>query len=204
MHITVLGASGATGRQLTEQALTRGHTVVALARDPRRVSLQDNPDLTILQADVFDPASIARAIRPETVLVSGLGVAKGSHGTLEAGARAVVAAQPDRIIWLGAFGTGASAEIAGPLTRWVLRRVMGKELDDKVAADLAVIAAGGTVFHAGPLTNGNLGDWTVAGLPTVTRRVFPATISRATVASAMLAEAETPTSVGSTVVPSNR
>jgi hypothetical protein len=33
-RVLILGATGGTGRQLVEQALERGHTVTALARDP--------------------------------------------------------------------------------------------------------------------------------------------------------------------------
>ncbi|MDJ0392433.1 SDR family oxidoreductase [Rhodococcus sp. G-MC3] len=202
MHITVLGASGATGRHLTEHALERGHTVVAIARNTDRIDLPDSPGLTKVSGDVFDAASIVRAVMPGTILISGLGVAMGSRGTLEAGARAAVDARPDRIIWLGAYGTGSSAAAAGPLTRWVLRRVMGKELGDKVAADSTVIRAGGTVFHAGPLTDKPL---TVPGrtvdLADAPHRVFPATISRASVAAAMITEAESTTHPGATVVP---
>ncbi|MCW2295476.1 NAD(P)-dependent oxidoreductase [Rhodococcus erythropolis] len=205
MHITILGATGATGRHLTEQALERGHTVVALARDPGRITLSDSTNLTTVAADVFDASSIAHAIVPGTTVISGLGVTKGAAGTLEAGARAVIDAQPDRIIWLGAYGTGASADAAGPLTRWLLRTVMGNELSDKVSADSAVIRAGGTVFHAGPLTNKALtSGWRVAGLHAVPHRPFPATISRATVAAAMLSEAETHKFPGVTVVPQKR
>lgn len=205
MHITILGATGATGRHLTEQALERGHTVVALARDPARITLPNSTNLTTVAADVFNASSIAHAIVPGTTVISGLGVAKDASGTLEAGARAVIDAHPDRIIWLGAYGTGASADAAGPLTRWLLRRVMGNELSDKVTADSAVIRDGGTVFHAGPLTNKGLAsDWKVAGLHAVPRRLFPATISRATVAAAMLTEAETSKFLGMTVVPLTR
>jgi uncharacterized protein len=35
MQLTILAASGDTGRELTRQALDRGHTVIAIARTPR-------------------------------------------------------------------------------------------------------------------------------------------------------------------------
>jgi len=36
MRIAVLAASGSTGYQLAAQSLDRGHSVLALARDPAR------------------------------------------------------------------------------------------------------------------------------------------------------------------------
>ncbi|KUL40041.1 hypothetical protein ADL15_08330 [Actinoplanes awajinensis subsp. mycoplanecinus] len=120
-----------------------------------------------------------------------LGSPASAMGTLEAGAVAAVASGVPRIIWLGAYGTGRSAERAGGVTRAILRLVLGAEVPDKVAADSAILAAGGTVFHAGPLAPGPPAHRTVA-LDAVPRRVFPSRISRAAVAAAMLDEAVTP------------
>jgi hypothetical protein len=79
---------------------------------------------------------------------------------------------------------------------------MRAELGDKVAADTAVLDAGGTVFHAGPFSDGAPGPArrTVA-LRDLPRRAFPARVSRATVAAAMLDEAESPRFAGTTAVP---
>jgi hypothetical protein len=40
----------------------------------------------------------------------------------------VISAQPEHIIWIGAFGTGASAAAAGPLTRNMLKLFLRAEL----------------------------------------------------------------------------
>jgi putative NADH-flavin reductase len=118
MRITVLGATGGTGRYLVTRALERGHQVDAIVRDPGRAALPADPRLTIHQGDVHDAAFVAAAIAPGSVVVSGLGVrSKKEAGTLTAGAQAVVAARPARIVWLGA------------------------EYHDKVAADAAVLEA---------------------------------------------------------------
>jgi len=202
MRLTVLAATGATGRELTRQALERGHTVVALARRPERIA-GDSDRLLRAAVDVTDPASVAAAVGPGAVVLSGLGVAGGdAPGVLAAGARAVLATGPARVIWLGALGTGASARAAGRLTRALLRLLMRAELGDKVAADTAVLDAGGTVFHAGPFSDGAPGPArrTVA-LQDLPRRAFPARVSRATVAAAMLDEAESPRFAGTTAVP---
>lgn len=192
MHIAVLAASGATGHHLAIQALDRGHTVTGIARKPAAVSLPPSAHLRLAAADVHDPESIARAVQGVDVVVSGLGVVRGGPtGTLLAGARALIAAGVPRIIWLGAFGTGPSAQAAGGLTRGLLRLILGAELPDKTAADAAILAVGGTVFHAGPLGNGLLSEsYRVLELDQVPHRLLPAGISRATVASAMIDEAE--------------
>ena len=203
MNIVVLGATGATGSELTRQALKRGHTVTAVARHPDRIELPDQAALTKSAGDVFDPDSIARAIGPDSIVVSGLGITKGGRGdVLEAGATAVIEARPRRVVWLGAYGTGVSADAAGRLTRAVLGLALKSELADKIAADTAVLDAGGTVFHSGPLKNGGI-DMTrrTLALPVVPRRLFPARITRATVAAAMLDEAESDTPTVGVVVP---
>ncbi|WP_248704754.1 NAD(P)-dependent oxidoreductase [Curtobacterium sp. MWU13-2055] len=192
LQITVLGASGATGLQLVRQALDRGHTVVAVARRPERIDVPDGERLLRRAGDVTDPDSIAEALRDSTIVVSGLGVVGGERGgVLSAGARAVIAARPERMVWLGAFGTGPSAASAGPLTRSLLRVVLRAEIEDKVRADALVLGAGGSVVHAGPLSN-RPESASPRGvlLSQVPRRLFPASISRASVASVMLDAAQ--------------
>jgi uncharacterized protein len=205
MQLTILAAAGATGRELTRQALQRGHTVTAIARTPGRVAVPDSAQLTRIAADVRDPDSIKAALRDSRIVLSGLGVADGDlPGTLTAGARAVTEAHPQRIIWLGAIGTGLSAQAGGMVVRSIFR-VMRAKLDDKVTADTTVLRAGGTVFHAGPLTNGPLSPARrTVGLDAHPRRLFPASVSRATVAAAMLDEAECPRYAGTIALPLER
>jgi uncharacterized protein len=203
MRITVLGASGGTGRELVAQALRRGHQVDAIVRDPARAALDASPMLKVHQGDVHDAASIAAAITPDSVVVSGLGIAgKDQAGTLTAGARAVVAAHPARIVWLGAIGTGRSAQAVGRLTGRLLRAGFGAEYDDKVTADNTVLAAGGTVVHSGPLTDKADQPGTRVQLLSVThRRFFPYRTSRAAIARLMLDEAEHPANSGEIIIP---
>jgi uncharacterized protein len=205
MQLTILAASGGTGRELTRQALERGHTVTAIARTPGRIDVPDSARLIRVAADVRDPDSMKAALRDSEVVLSGLGVAHGDPpGTLTAGARAVTEAHPQRIVWLGAIGTGPSARAGGLLVRAMFRAMRAK-LGDKVAADAIVLQAGGAVFHAGPLGNGPLspGRRTV-GLDAYPGRILPAGVSRATVAAAMLDEAESPRFAGAIAIPLER
>ncbi|PRX61688.1 hypothetical protein B0I32_11457 [Nonomuraea fuscirosea] len=199
MHLTVLAASGRTGLALTRQALRRGHTVTAIARDPARIDLPGSPGLTKVAGDVHDPASIAAIVGADSVVLSALGTDQA--GVLLAGAKAVLAAGPRRVIWLGAYGTGESAAAAGAGAS-VLVRLLGDRLADKVAADGAVLAAGGTVFHAGVLGDGpeDPGRRTV-GLDAAPPFDLGAKVSRESVAAAMLDEAESPRFPGAVALP---
>lgn len=193
MTLTILGASGGVGAELTRQALDRGADVVAICRRPDRIPLPDSPRLTRVAADVLDPEAIARALAGRDTVLSALGTSTGEKpGVLAAGAQAIAAAAPTRIVSVGAFGTGRSAKAAGWLTRALLGVFLRAELDDKVNADTAILAAGGTVLHAGPMTSGPVSQ-TRRSVPIgeVPWRIFPASVSKATVAAAMLDAAET-------------
>jgi uncharacterized protein len=101
-----------------------------------------------------------------------------------------------------AVGTGRSAGAVGRLTARLLRAGLGAEYGDKVAADSAVLAAGGTVLHSGPLTDkaDQPGTRAVA-LASAGRRFFPHRTPRATVARLMLDEAEHPAHPGEVIIP---
>jgi uncharacterized protein len=203
VRVTVLGATGGTGRHLVTQALARGHQVDAIVRDLGHATLPDHPNLRVHRGDARDAASVAAAITAESVVVSALGLAsKKDAGTLTAGARAVVAAHPARIVWLGAIGTGRSVQAVGRATARLLRAGFGSEYDDKVTADQAVLDAGGTVLHSGPFSDHPDDPGTRAvPLSDVRRRFFPHRTPRATIARLMLDEAETSPHPGQIVVP---
>jgi hypothetical protein len=203
MKITVFGASGALGLQLARQALDRGHEVTAVARTPQRIALPDGERLRRVAADARDPDSVAAAVGAGATVVSGLGIAGGEKpGVLTAGARALVATAPAHVVWVGAFGTGASAPAAGRLARTLLGTFMRAEIPDRVGADAAILDAGGTVLHAGPYSDGPLSARRrTLPLDQAPHRLFPARVSRATVAAAMLDEAETRLHPGATLVP---
>jgi uncharacterized protein YbjT (DUF2867 family) len=199
MNLTVLAASGRTGLAITRTALQRGHTVTAIARDPERITLADSAGLHKRAGDVNDPASIGAVLDDTSVVLSALGTDRA--GVLLAGAEALVAAKPQRIIWLGAYGTGTSAAAAGEAVA-IIAKLLGDRLADKVEADNAVLAAGGTVFHAGVLDDGAESTTRrTVGLAAAPTLDLGATVSRETVAAAMLDEAEVPCFSGTVAVP---
>ncbi|WDY58994.1 NAD(P)-dependent oxidoreductase [Pseudomonas sp. PSKL.D1] len=58
--IAIIGATGRAGSQLLEEALRRGHSVVAIARDPSR--LQGREGVTTVALDAKDSAALQSAV----------------------------------------------------------------------------------------------------------------------------------------------
>jgi putative NADH-flavin reductase len=77
MKLTIFGATGATGRCLTEQALAAGHDVTAVVRDPGRLTVPSDQRLTVVTADVMDAASIIPSVAGADAVLTAL----GPHGT---------------------------------------------------------------------------------------------------------------------------
>jgi len=72
MKIAVFGGSGKTGQVLIEKALQRGHQVLALARNPKKIALSDaNLETRELQLD--DQQAIELAIAECEAVISVLG-----------------------------------------------------------------------------------------------------------------------------------
>lgn len=204
MLIGIIGATGPTGVQLVSQALKRGHTVVALVRNPATARLPESGSLRIVQGDATDAASVAAAFANVDAIISGLGAHKSDPaGLLLAGARAVTATGVHRVVWLGALGSARSRTASGPLWAILLRFAAGKaEVTDKDAADDVLTAAGATVFHAAQLTDKGLSSTRqTKTLKDAPRRVLPKPVSRATVAALMLDEAETGAHAAQVVIP---
>ena len=184
MNLTVLGAAGATGVPLVEQAIAAGHQVTALARSAETLTLT-NPNLHVVQGDATDRAVVSQAMKGADALISVL----GARGPVMAEAtRAVVAAAeqsgPDRILMLSSFAV--ARDRLKPVSKLVTRMAMGSQMKDKTAGEEVLRASGldWTIVYATVLTNG----------PKTEPRVVPETekvgtsqrISRADVASFLL------------------
>ena len=73
MRIVIFGASGSTGRLLTEQALAAGHDVVAVTRRAADLPIR-HEQLSVVEADVHDGQAVDRAVDGADVVLSTLGV----------------------------------------------------------------------------------------------------------------------------------
>uniref|UniRef100_UPI002810B242 NAD(P)H-binding protein n=1 Tax=Streptomyces alfalfae TaxID=1642299 RepID=UPI002810B242 len=60
MKLTVFGATGGIGGEIVTQALTAGHRVTAVVRDPARLTAE-GAGLEVFRADLTDPEALRAA-----------------------------------------------------------------------------------------------------------------------------------------------
>ncbi|TFY96014.1 NAD(P)-dependent oxidoreductase [Pseudomonas nabeulensis] len=66
--IAIIGATGRAGSQLLEEALRRGHSVVAIARNPE--SIDAKAGVTVKQADALNADELQQAVSGSDVVIS--------------------------------------------------------------------------------------------------------------------------------------
>jgi putative NADH-flavin reductase len=149
MKLAVFGATGGTGKQVLDQALAAGHTVVAVARKPEAIPTT-NPALTVARGDVLDRASIAAAITGVDAVVSAFGPASNKQpGTLmsEGIANIVSACEetgvPKLVFESGLITTdGAGLSLVARTAVGIFRALNRKLYDDKVLAEATIRGSG--------------------------------------------------------------
>jgi uncharacterized protein YbjT (DUF2867 family) len=77
VKIVVFGATGGTGKQLVEQALTVGYEVIAYSRNPSKLEMT-HERLTVIQGELSDQVLIEKAIHGADAVLSTLGPRGGS------------------------------------------------------------------------------------------------------------------------------
>ena len=77
--IAVFGATGLTGRHVVEQALARGHEVVALVRDPSRLAL-DHPCLRVIGGSPISMSDVELCVRGASAVIHCLGIGGKGNG----------------------------------------------------------------------------------------------------------------------------
>lgn len=126
MQLTVFGATGKVGKLVVDEALSRGHKVVAFVHSSS--DLPKDKKLQIVNGDVYNPEAVAEAIKGSDAVISAL----GSWGTpnkdiLKAGMENIIPAMEKqklaRIISLtghGANAPGDKFELLHTISRWML------------------------------------------------------------------------------------
>jgi uncharacterized protein len=116
MKIVVFGATGNIGRRIVREALSRGHEVTGVVRDPAAVEAPD-PRVRLVQGDATMADDVARVVRGADAVVSAISPRPNPRGlpapSLAANARALIAglraAGAKRVLYVGG---ASSLEVA--------------------------------------------------------------------------------------------
>ena len=129
MNIAIFGASGGTGKLLTERCLAAGHTVTALVRAPEKFPYKER--VRIVQGSAFDAASISDTLTGTDLVLSALGAKSPfkKEDVLERAMPLIVAAMqsegPRRIIALGSAGAKPDSLDKQPAwRRWIVQKIV--------------------------------------------------------------------------------
>jgi len=107
MKIALFGASGMIGSRILDEALKRGHEVIAIVRKPQAV--RTAPGVRSVEGDATDSASIAATAVGADVAVSAYSPQTGPQDGLSTNARALIEGLPQadvpRVIVVGGAGS---------------------------------------------------------------------------------------------------
>src|SRR5207248_3425181 len=192
----VLGATGATGRALVEQALRRGHRVTAFVRSPEKLG-PPREGLTAVRGDPRDADELRAALPGHDAVLSALGPPGIGPSTVVSDcARSTVAAmQASGVRRILMVGVAVLFE-EGPVNA-IARRTFLRNVAKDHAEMERILGASGldwTIVRPPRLTNGPL----TRAYGVADGRMPPGaglTISRADVADFLLDEVEHPAHV---------
>ncbi|MFG2330600.1 NAD(P)-dependent oxidoreductase [Streptomyces sp. NPDC048604] len=204
MRLTVFGATGGIGREITRQALAAGHQVTAVVRDPARFAVTGER-LQVVRGDLSAPESLRPAVAGQDAVLSGLGArnrADAASGVAARLTRSVLAAMEAegtrRLLVVSAAPLAATPPDEPLLDRLVVAAVRAALKD--VYADLQVmeeeLARSATDWTS--VRPPKLGDKPLTGTYRTVVGANPRsgrTIGRADVAHAMLAMVSDPATV---------
>jgi uncharacterized protein YbjT (DUF2867 family) len=217
MKLSIFAATGGIGRHLVDQAVTAGHDVTAVARNPASLPAQVRP----VTADLAtaEPAALASAVEGADAVLSALGPrSKAEYGIASKGTRAIVgamqAAGARRLVVVSAAPVGT---VASPRRPRPPKYDPGDGFFMKHLLSPLIIVALRDLYLDLALMEDILADsgldWTAVRPPRLTNKAATGayrtaygrnvrrglTVSRADVAHLMLAVLGQPGSVGQTI-----
>ena len=107
MKIAVLGATGWIGSTIKQEALARGHQVIAISRT---INNADESNVEARTLDLLSNDSIANAVKGADVVIAAIGGrAKGNHDIVAKTAKRLLEELPatgvKRLLWVGGAGS---------------------------------------------------------------------------------------------------
>ena len=140
MRIAIFGATGRTGVPLCEQALERGHEVVAHTRSPEKLPFDDER-LTVVDGDAYTGDGVREAVEGADAVVSVLGQGSASPDDLLAVAGEHVLAAMDEagvsrfvtLVGAGVREEGETISLGGKVMGALLKLLARDVLEDAAA-----------------------------------------------------------------------
>lgn len=139
MKLSVIGASRGIGRKVVDEALERGHEVVAMARSATSLGIE-HAAFTAIDGDATNATDVARAIEGADAVILTLGVPKDARvlkaTTLFSDAtRTLIAAMDEagikRLLTVTGFGAGDSKDKLSTPERMTQKAFLGRAYADK-------------------------------------------------------------------------
>lgn len=107
MKVTVFGASGWIGQHIVEEAKARGHQVIAIVRDPAKVTSQG---VEVRQFDLQADTDLSAVLHDVDAVIASVGGRNtGNHNVVAQTAQLMLTQLPQqgikRLLWVGGAGS---------------------------------------------------------------------------------------------------
>jgi putative NADH-flavin reductase len=158
VKITVFGSTGKAGREILRQALGRGHTVVAYARNPGKIKFT-HKSLSVLNGELEDVKMLESAITGSDCIISVLGPIINTRGnSLSNGVKNIVdIAEKNNVRRLVQLATPS---VADPFDKnKAIFQIMVAMIKTLLPDSYAEIVRIGDIIRASKL------DWTLVRVP---------------------------------------
>jgi putative NADH-flavin reductase len=195
IKIALIGATGRTGGLVAEQAIQRGHRVVAYVR--RLGALRESEGLRMVVGELFDSEHLQSALSDVDAVICCLGTRQHKpvdlmRKNLPPIVQAMKSAGRTRLILLSAYGVGETARTASLVARILYKTMFRSIFHDKERseADLAMSRLDWTGVYPVGLTDGPLVEVEVRPTNEVKKVEGLPMVSRANVAKVLLDAAE--------------
>ena len=143
MKVLIIGATGATGQILMGEALAQGYEVTALARNPSAVATEDD-HLRVLQGNALEASSLEAAVTGQDAVLSALGTRSRKPTTLFSESTHNIISAMDkhgvrRLVCITGIGVGDSKGHVGFLYDRIIRPFVVKNVyEDKERQEEAI------------------------------------------------------------------
>lgn len=208
MQILIFGATGSLGSHIVEQALKKGYSVKAFTRNPEKLRVFENPDLSVVQGDVNNFSDVRNTMKEVDAVFCALG--DGAKGKVRAtGTRNIIKAMRNsgvnRLICQTTLGAGDSSGNLNFFWKHVMFGfLLKKAFQDHQLQEKYILESGldYTIVRPGAFTNDTITRNFQVGFDG-NAKSLRLKISRADVAFFMLEQLGTKKFVGKTVGISN-